>query len=78
MDNQDKGQQEIGKEPDPTYPEDLLEYIQLFMYLFNKKKFEKLLERWEWDHKINLTEVAPKELNAKIYAMTIKEDKALN
>jgi len=45
MDNQDKGQQEIGKEPDPTYPEDLLEYIQLFMYLFNKKKFEKLLER---------------------------------
>ena len=27
MDNQDNGQQEIGKEPDPTNPEDLPEYI---------------------------------------------------
>jgi len=40
---QDNG--EIGKEPDKTNPEDLLEYIQLFTHLFNKKKFEKLLER---------------------------------
>ena len=38
---------EIGKEPDNTNPEDLPDYIQLFMHLFNKKKFEKLLERCE-------------------------------
>jgi len=46
--------------------------------LFNKKKFKKLLERREWDHKINLTDEAPKELNAKVYAMTLKEEEALN
>ena len=67
---QDNG--EISKEPDKMNPEDLLEYIQLFMHLFNKKKFEKLLERHEWDHKINLTEEALKELNAKAYTMTLK------
>jgi len=39
---QDNG--EIGKEPDKINLEDLLEYIQLFTHLFNKKKFEKLLE----------------------------------
>ena len=44
-DNDDKGQQEIRKELDPMNPEDLPDYIQPFMYLFNKKKFEKLLER---------------------------------
>jgi len=43
-DDKDKGQQEIEKEPDLTNPENLPEYIQLFIYLFNKKKFEKLLE----------------------------------
>ena len=43
-----------------------------------KKKFEKLPERHEWDHKINLMEEAPKELNAKAYTMTIKEEEALN
>ena len=73
----DKEQQKIGKKPDPTNPEDLPNYIRPFTYLFNKKKFEKLLDRREWDHEINLTENAPKELNAKAYAMTIKEDKAL-
>jgi len=46
--------------------------------LFNKKKFEKLPERREWDHKINLTEEALKELNAKAYAMMLKEEEALN
>jgi len=46
--------------------------------LFNKKKFEKLPEQHEWDHEINLTEEAPKELNAKAYAMTLKEEEALN
>ena len=73
---QDNG--EIGKEPDKTNPEDLSEYIQLFTHLFNKKKFEKLLEWQEWDHKINLMEEAPKELNTKAYAMTLKEEEALN
>jgi len=48
------------------------------MYFFNKKKFEKLPERQEWDYKINLTEEAPRELNAKAYAMTIKEEEELN
>jgi len=74
----DKGQQEIEKELDPTNPENLLDYIWPFTHLFNKKKFEKLPERREWDHEINLIEEAPRELNTKVYAMTIKEDKALN
>jgi len=78
MDDNDKGQQEIEKEPDPTSPEDLPDYIQPFTYLFNKKKFKKLLEKQEWDHEINLTEETPRELNAKAYAMTIKEEEALN
>jgi len=40
---QDNG--EIGKEPDKMNPEDLPDYIQPFMHLFNKKKFKKLPER---------------------------------
>ena len=48
------------------------------MYLFNKKKFKKLPERCEWDYKINLTEEASNELNAKAYVMTLKEEEALN
>jgi len=39
---QDNG--EIEKEQNKTNPEDLLEYIQPFTHLFNKKKFEKLPE----------------------------------
>ena len=39
---QDNGK--IGKELDKTNLEDLPEYIQPFTHLFNKKKFEKLLE----------------------------------
>jgi len=46
--------------------------------LFNKKKFKKLPERHEWDHEINLTEEAPKELNDKAYIMTLKKEEALN
>ena len=72
---QDNGK--IGKKPDKTNPEDLPEYIQHFMYLFNKK-FEKLSKKWEWDHEINLIEEAPKELNAKAYMMILKEKEALN
>jgi len=48
------------------------------MHLFNKKKFEKLPERYEWDYKINLMDKAPRELNAKAYAITLKEEEALN
>jgi len=73
---QDNG--EIGKKLDRTNPEDLPEYIQPFTHLFNKKKFEKLPERREWDHEINLTEEASKELNTKAYMMTLKEEEALN
>ena len=43
----DKEQQEIGKKPDPTNPEDLSDYIRPFTHLFNKKKFEKLPDRRE-------------------------------
>ena len=42
---QDNGK--IGKEPDKTNPKDLPDYIRPFTHLFNKKKFEKLLERQE-------------------------------
>jgi len=59
-------------------PEDLPKYIRPFTHLFNNKKFEKLPERREWDHEINLTDEAPKELNVKAYAMMLKEEEALN
>ena len=78
MDTTEQDNGEIGKESDKTNSEDLPEYIQLFTHLFNKKKFEKLPERWEWDYKINLMDKAPKELNAKAYAITLKEEEALN
>ena len=73
-----KEQQKIEKEPDSTNPEDLSDYIRSFTHLFNKKKFKKLPDRREWNHEINLTEDTPKELNTKAYAVTIKEDEALN
>jgi len=38
---------EIRKESDATNPENLPDYIQSFIHLFNKKKFEKLLEQQE-------------------------------
>jgi len=78
MDNKEQDNGEIRKEPDKTNLEDLPEYIRPFTHLFNKKKFKKLSERHEWDHEINLTDEAPKELNAKAYAMTLKEKEALN
>jgi len=78
MDNKEQDNGEIRKEPDKTNLEDLPEYIQPFTYLFNKKKFKKLSERREWDHEINLTDEALKELNAKAYAMILKEEEALN
>ena len=78
MDNKKQDNGEIRKEPDNTNLEDLPEYIQPFTHLFNKKKFKKLPEKCEWDHKINLIDEAPKELNAKTYAITLKEEEALN
>jgi len=77
-DNKEQDNGEIEKKPDKMNPEDLPEYIRPFIHLFNKKKFEKLPERCEWDYKINLTDEAPKELNTKAYAMTLKEEEALN
>ena len=77
-DNKEKNNGKIGKKPDKMNPEDLPEYIRLFTHLFNKKKFEKLPEKHEWDHEINLTDEVSKELNAKAYAMTLKEEEALN
>ena len=74
----DKNKSDIGKEPDLMNLQDLLEYIWSFMHLFNRKKFEKLPERREWDYKINLIEEAPRELNVKAYVMTIKEKEVLN
>ena len=38
---------EVGKKPNKTNSEDLPEYIQSFMHLFNKKKFKKLPKRRE-------------------------------
>jgi len=77
-DTMEQNNSEISKEPDKTNSEDLLDHIQLFTHLFNKRKFKKLPERHEWDHKINLTEEAPKKLNAKVYVMTLKKEEALN
>ena len=48
------------------------------MHLFNKRKFEKLPEKREWDHEINLMDEALWELNTKAYAMTLKEEEVLN
>ena len=78
METKEQDNGEIGKEPDRTNPEDLPDYIQPFIHLFNKKKFKKLPERCKWDHKINLMKEVPKELNAKAYTMTLKEEEALN
>jgi len=65
------------EKPNAMNPEDLPDYIQPFIYLFNKK-FEKLLEQQEWNYKINLTEEIPRELNTKAYVMTLKEKETLN
>ena len=78
METKEQDNSEISKEQNRTNPKDLPEYIWPFTYLFNKKKFKKLLERWEWDHEINLTEEVPKELNAKAYIITLKKEEALN
>jgi len=73
---QDNGK--VRKEPDKTNSEDLPDYIRPFTHLFNKKKFKKLPEKHEWDHKINLTEEASKKLNTKAYTITLKEEEVWN
>ena len=47
MKTQDKDTQEVENKSDIMNPEDLPEYIWLFIHLFNKKKFKKFLERRE-------------------------------
>ena len=44
MEIKEQDNSEIRKELDKTNPENLPEYIQPFTYLFNKKKFKKLLK----------------------------------
>jgi len=39
--------EKLEKKLDKTNPEDLPDYIWPFTHLFNKKKFEKVLERCE-------------------------------
>jgi len=46
--------------------------------LCDKWLSQQLPERHEWDHEINLIDEAPKKLNAKAYAMTLKKKEALN
>jgi len=41
-------------------------------------QMSRLPGRREWDYEINLMDEAPKELNAKAYAMTLKEEEVLN
>ena len=45
METKEQDNSEIRKKQDKMNPEDLLEYIWPFTHLFNKKKFEKLLEQ---------------------------------
>ena len=66
------------KEPDPTDPEDLPEYIRPFTHLFNKKNFDQLPEHSKWDHEINLSDKPPSEISSKVYEMTPLEKEELN
>ena len=54
------------------------DYIKPFQHLFEKKNFDKLPMRREWDHEINLTDDAPPSLPAKTYRMTPVEQDALD
>ena len=74
MKEMNKEHQEIGKKLDPK---DLLEYIQLFVHLFNKK-FKKLLKWRKCNYEINLLENILRELNIKAYIIIVKKDKVLN
>jgi transposase InsO family protein len=69
---------EDDEEPTPTDVNTLPSYVQPYIHLFQKKNFDKLPEHTEWDHEINLTDNAPKELKAKVYPMTVKEREELH
>jgi hypothetical protein len=69
---------DLEKETDNTNPEDLPDYIQPFTHLFNKKNFDQLPKRTEWDHQINLTNDAPSEISSKVYNMMPREKEELN
>src|SRR6266705_4702944 len=49
-----------------------------YAHLFEKKKFDKLPRRREWDHGIELLPDAPKSIVARNYRMTLDEQKALD
>ena len=53
-------------------------YIDDYAHMFEKKNFDKLPGRREWDHEINLVADAPKELPARNYRMTPVELQALD
>jgi hypothetical protein len=65
---------EDDKETTPMDINALPPYVQPYIHLF-QKNFDKLPEHTEWDHEINLTDNAPRELKAKVYPMTVKERK---
>ena len=54
------------------------DYIKPFQHLFEKKNFDKLPIRREWDHEINLTEDAPASIPARLYQMTPVEQEAVD
>ena len=54
------------------------DYTKPFQHLFEKKNFDKLPIRREWDHEINLTEDAPASIPARLYRMTPVEQEAVN
>jgi len=47
-------------------------------HICSTRRNSKNYQRCEWDHEINLMEEATKELNAKAYMITLKEEEALN
>ena len=53
-------------------------YIKPFQHLFEKKNFDKLPIRCEWDHEINLTEDAPASIPARLYRMMPVEQEAVD
>ncbi|KAF8624451.1 hypothetical protein AX17_007132 [Amanita inopinata Kibby_2008] len=60
---------EVTKPPD---------YVKPYRHLFEKKEFDKLPPHRDWDHEINLTNDALKDLPAKVYPMTQTELQTLD
>ena len=53
-------------------------FTRVYLTIYTFIQQEKLPERREQDYEINLLEDIPKRLNAKAYAIIVKEDKVLN